>query len=203
MCSQLRIHIERTFGILVGIFVVPRAFSAKITVDGFSFFFLLTAKWAIFWSPMKFSTPHCTQIILAAIRFDYISTYSLSSVITKKKYYLILVSTFILFLFLYRLHNFIITRNLKDASFRHERAPNWQDSIILAQPSAVDGDAHGEALDDPRFETEPVLPDDIPDEQSSAFGTSVRRAALLTRSTTMDLQRPATSRRPRASDIKL
>ena len=100
------------------------------------------------------------------------------------------------------MHNFIITRNLNAAGFQHERTPGWAEHIVLGIPSEADGDPLGEALEDPRFETEPVGPDDIPETQSSALGTSLRRQAMLTQCTRWGLVRPAYSRQ-RASDAQL
>jgi hypothetical protein len=142
---------------------------------------------------MSYSVPHCVEIIHSAIRCDeFISKFLIASVQFSRLPCLPFSS--------YRLHNFIITRNLNDATFRHEFPSNTKEHVVLAEPSAIDGDPLGEALIDPSFETEPVEDGDIPDLESSEIGISRRRQGLLTLCATLQLERPATSRRPRASD---
>ena len=101
-----------------------------------------------------------------------------------------------------RLHNFIITRNIGDASFQHVRCPGWRDQVKFGDPSDINGDPLGEALADERFQTEPVLSHDMPAGETSELGTSIRRSALLAQCASMQLQRPAVTIRRRASDAQ-
>ncbi len=97
------------------------------------------------------------------------------------------------------MHNYLINRQER----QHVRSDGWDANVNLAVPSQTDGDALGEAIDDPRYATTTTLPSEQLPGHRSGSGVSVLREALLASVIAHDLERPMTSRRRHASDSVL